>query len=472
MNLDAADPYEILGTTPDATETEVKVAAAKAKKELNPDHFPDGTKKAARQKLYRVREAERAILEDRPMDPTAGEPSGGAPETESSESETATATADLSVETDPDHPSVGVPVTFRVTDPADDPVANARIVTDAVDQPGGGSSGSGGQTARTDGGGAATLVFDVPGRRRVVATTDADAASGDDRRAHAGRGAAGNDREFRPAETSIVITRPTTTLSLEVDSETVTAGSLVSFRVVDDDGEPVRDASVAVAGETLSTDASGVASTTLHDSGSVRVRATKSESGVRYDPATATIRVTPVDEIDLVVTDDVETDRNGRLRVESDETITFEVRTEGTNRPVAGAAVAVEYAGDTGGRAGERETASTTTEADGRATVTFTESGRATVTATDGDIESAEIEVVVRRGDAGRRNDTETESVGIGKSAIGRLAARAVGLLVLVVLSGLIGLVVVSDEIPAGIAVGGGVAVTVGLLVYLVLVSR
>ncbi len=469
MNLDADDPYEILGTTPDATETEVKVAAAKAKRELNPDHFPDEEKKTARQRLYRVREAERAILEGREMDPTAGEQSSGPTTAEQSGGPTASASTagDLSVETDTDRPSVGTPVSVHVMDPEGQPVSDARVVTDPIDQPPDGESGDAGQTARTDGNGVATLVFDTAGRRRVVATADADATAGDD---------GGDGREFRPGETSIVVTRPTVSLSLAVDSETVTAGSSVSFRVLDDEREPVRDASVAVAGQTLSTDASGVTSTELHGSGTVRVRATKTEPGVRYNPATATVRVTSPGSLDLVVADDRERDHGGRLRVESDETVTFVVRSVETDQPVGDATLTVAYAGSAdrgsdGPEAGSPTTETVETTDDGRASVTFTEPGRASVEATHSDSASDTVEVVVRRSDAGWEAETEADS-DIGVLDGGRLAARAVGLLVVVALSGLIGSVVVSDGLPVVLVGGGGVVVALGLVVYLRLVAR
>lgn len=465
MNLDADDPYEILGTTPDATETEVKVAAAKAKRELNPDHFPDEEKKTARRRLYRVREAEQAILEDREMDPTAGERSGGPTTAEQSGGPTAAASTagDLSVETDADRPSVGTPVSVHVMDSDGEPVSNARVVTDPMDQPPAEEAGDAGQTARTDESGVATLVFDTAGRRRIVATADAEASAGSD--------GSGDGREFRPGETSVVVTRPTVSLSLAVDAETVTAGSAVSFRVVDDDQEPVRDASVAVAGQTLSTDASGVASTKLHDPGTVRVRATKTESDVRYDPATTTVRVTSLGSIELAVADDRERGQRGRLRVESDETVTFVVRSVEAEQPVGDATLTVTDAGsaDAGsdGPAGSPTTETVETADDGRADVTFTEPGRASVEATYGDSVSETVEVVVRRSDAGWESETDAGS-GVG----GRLAARAVGLSVVVALSGLIGFVVVSDEFPVVLVGGGGAVVALGLVVYLWLVAR
>jgi plastocyanin len=55
------DPYDCLGVSEDASETEVRVAAAKAKSKFNPDNYADDKKDEARLKVYRVRAAEEAI---------------------------------------------------------------------------------------------------------------------------------------------------------------------------------------------------------------------------------------------------------------------------------------------------------------------------------------------------------------------------------------------------------------------------
>lgn len=64
----ADDPYDRLGIDPDASKTKVKIAAAKAKNRYNPDSVPEERKADVREKLYRIREAEKAILSDETME--------------------------------------------------------------------------------------------------------------------------------------------------------------------------------------------------------------------------------------------------------------------------------------------------------------------------------------------------------------------------------------------------------------------
>lgn len=58
----ANNPYACLDISEDASEKEVKVAAAKAKQQYNPDHFHSEEKPEARTKLYRVRAAQETIV--------------------------------------------------------------------------------------------------------------------------------------------------------------------------------------------------------------------------------------------------------------------------------------------------------------------------------------------------------------------------------------------------------------------------
>lgn len=108
----AGDPYDRLGIDSDASPTEVKMAAAKAKKKYNPDRADPDEKSEIRELLYRIRDAEEAILEDR-------EPEYGAKPRPDG--------VKLSIEPDIDDPVKGDTITFEVSDSDGSPVSDASV---------------------------------------------------------------------------------------------------------------------------------------------------------------------------------------------------------------------------------------------------------------------------------------------------------------------------------------------------------
>jgi hypothetical protein len=503
IDPDADDPHEILGTSADATETEVKVAAAKAKRELNPDHFPDGAKREARRKLYVVKEAEQAILEDREMDPTVGERRGESAEEASSSSSRRSADrsrgsssrnrrrraggrppggrstperVELSISAETDRPAAGEPVAFRVTDEGGDPVVGARV-----------SARGGADTARTDRRGHAELVFESSGSRAVRVTADekthtaADDAERD-----------GSTRRYSDAETTVVVSPQTVALSLDADATSVRAEEVVTFQVLDGDRDPVPDATITVSGTTLTTNANGIASTALHDPGTVRARANKDEPDVRYRADAVTVEVTAAQAPSLSLTVQGRSlDSDGTLRIDADETVEFRVteldgRGSAEGNAVAGATLLVEYA--------DGDVQRVTTDAGGSVAIAFEQPGRATVTArsetvtarsetgggrsaSDDSRKSEPVVVLVRArhgdgDDEASPNVSASEAVG-ESSEVGfdgrRLAARAIGIVVLLTLGVVTGAVYlgVAPLVPLGV---GAAVIVVGTLAYLRLV--
>lgn len=75
--------HECLGVPPDASHKDVKLAAAHAKSQFNPDSYPDGEKQAARDRFHVVKAAEEALLSDAEFSPPRVSPSDNEGEGES-----------------------------------------------------------------------------------------------------------------------------------------------------------------------------------------------------------------------------------------------------------------------------------------------------------------------------------------------------------------------------------------------------
>ena len=109
--------HECLGVSPDAAPEEVKLAAARAKSQFNPDNYTEAEKRAARDRFHVVRAAEDALLADGEFPPERVSPP-------SAEALTVRAARDQIT------PGASVTVAVRVDDtPADEGVVRAGGVT-------------------------------------------------------------------------------------------------------------------------------------------------------------------------------------------------------------------------------------------------------------------------------------------------------------------------------------------------------
>jgi hypothetical protein len=69
----AGDPHTVLGVDPETPPEQIRVAAAKAKREYNPDAYSDAEKRDAREAFYEIVAAERALLDGTPDSETDGQ---------------------------------------------------------------------------------------------------------------------------------------------------------------------------------------------------------------------------------------------------------------------------------------------------------------------------------------------------------------------------------------------------------------
>ncbi|MFB6243269.1 MAG: hypothetical protein ABEH80_04140 [Halobaculum sp.] len=211
-NPHARTPHDCLGVDPDATETEVEVAAANARAAFNPDHYPEGAKRLAREKLYRVRAARDAIVDDGTYPPP--------------DSDLGAASETTTVDGHPRVVRLGVdPMTTSVTTGESLTVAvrrqcDGQLVDGAVVE-----TDRGHETVARRG--RTTLSFDSPGTVSVVARRD------------------GGRPTYESGSTTVSVTPARPTLGLDVPS-VVTVGDRITAELRDQSGDPVAGARVTV----------------------------------------------------------------------------------------------------------------------------------------------------------------------------------------------------------------------------------
>ena len=237
--------HECLGVSPDASRQAVKLAAARAKSQFNPDNYTEAEKRAARDRFHVVRAAEDALLADGEFPPDRATPP---------------AAETLTVRAARDRITPGESVTVSVTadgTPADEGVVRAgRVIAEIRN-------------------GHATVTPEPP------AADETESASGD---------------TTTPAEVTLTATvggaTATTTVTVapalvvEPETTTVTAGDSPTVRVTDGAGNPV-DGHVEVPGGRV-TLTDGETQVPLTEPGEQTLTAIAGER-----TGTATVTVTP-----------------------------------------------------------------------------------------------------------------------------------------------------------------------------------
>ena len=301
----ADDPYECLGIGPDASKIEVKVAAGKAMNRYNPDKVAPERKHEVRKKLYRIRDAKRAILDGEAFgDPPEPEPDAGSSGSDDGTPgpETGGRTRDpepvsLTLEVVSSAPTVGEDVTVRVVEEDGEGVGDATVEF-------------GDETKPTDEDGTATFTPESSGTTRITAEKESD------------------EREYTDAALTIEIEERTRKLDVWVPEFAVAPSTTVELTVTDDDGHAVEDATVSTDGEELRTGSDGTVSVEYDAPGTYDVFAEKSGCEGDFEQ----VRVEKRTE-SLGITSDASTVRVG-------ETVTFDVEGGG------GPAVTVTFAGE------------------------------------------------------------------------------------------------------------------------------
>jgi hypothetical protein len=276
--------HECLGVAPDASRQTVKLAAARAKSEFNPDNYPAGEKRAARTRFHVVSAAEDALLADGEFPPERITPP--APETLSVTAARDRLTADE---------SVTVSVTVDDT-PADEGVVRAAETTAEIAD------------------GRATLSLAEAGERTLTAVV------GD-----------------RTATTTVTVTPPAGGVGLELGRTTVRAGEPLRVAVRrQSDGRLVSDATVAAADGRSWTATDGRVRIRPTEPGQLQLTATRDTESVSSTD-TRTVTVVPAS---------VELALSAPETVATGEQFTVSAR-ESTGEPAAGVQLTVRRDGDT-----------------------------------------------------------------------------------------------------------------------------
>lgn len=335
----AETAHECLGVPPDASHEEVKLAAAHAKSQFNPDHHPEPEKRAVRDRFHAVRAAEEALLSDGEFPPprlrldreTGDDVDDGDNEADGHDDE-----AD---DTDDERPTlsvlprsetvvVGEPVVVEVREATGDRLDHGEVVV--------------GDAAASVAHGRATVTVTEPGSKTVVARADG-----------------------RVARTTVTVVPETVALCLDCSATRVAVGDSLEVAVRrQSDGGLVRGATVHTdRGETH--DAThGTVTLGPTRPGELRVTATDDASDRSYEPATTVVTVEPAGDA---------------LSVEAPATVrpdtSFGVIVRDTaGRPVEAARVAV--------RRGEESLVADTTDGAGRTRLSVPVPGSYTLRAT------------------------------------------------------------------------------------------
>lgn len=227
----AGDPYERLGIDPDAPSTEVKVAAANAKRKFNPDRAAPGSKSEVRELLYRIRDAEEAIINDE--DPEFGpkpRPDG----------------VSLKIEVETTEVLIGNPVRFLVTDSDDAPIKDAEVVFD-------------GEAKLTDKLG--QVEFETTG----LGTFEVKASK------------TGFDPVYEPTSMTIEVEKRMRNLSIDVTKTTVAPHTDITLFIHDDSNDPVEGVSITGDGIDKTTDRTGETVISFSSEGDFEVAAEKED---------------------------------------------------------------------------------------------------------------------------------------------------------------------------------------------------
>jgi hypothetical protein len=187
--------------------------------------------------------------------------------------------------------------------------------------------------------GTVTHAFGSVGTRTVTATKPDD-----------------DQATYADCTTQVDVTPETVDLDVVVDGSDHELGETVTVHVTESEsGRPVENATVTAGGESATTGATGEATLTLAETGSVRVEATKDADGdKRYGTARTTVTVSKRER--SLSIDDVEGERM------ENSTLTVSV-IDGDRNPLSGASVTTDWGHDE------------TTDGDGEATLQLDDDG-------------------------------------------------------------------------------------------------
>jgi hypothetical protein len=225
----AGDPYERLGLDSDASPTEVKTAAAAAKGKFNPDRAPPDRKSEFRELLYRIRDAEDAIINDTEPKYGAKPHPDGTP---------------LEITLETTNPINGDTLKFLITDSDDTPIKNVEVTFDS-------------ETKKTNKLGQVEFTPTTAGSIEVRASK------------------VGFDPVYEPASMTIEVTDRTPTLSIDASKTYIPPHSDIEVTVTDNVGDPVTGAAVTGKDIDTVTDSSGTTDITFPSKGKFEVTAEK-----------------------------------------------------------------------------------------------------------------------------------------------------------------------------------------------------
>ena len=277
--------HECLGVAPDASRQTVKLAAARAKSQFNPDNYPAAEKRAARTRFHVVSAAEDALLADGEFPPDRISPP---------------ADDSLSVTAARDRLTADESLTVSVT--VDDTPADEGVVRAA-------------ETTAEIGNGRATLSLTETGEQTLTAVV------GD-----------------RTATTTVTVTPPAGGVGLELGRTTVRVGEPLRVAVRrQSDGRLVSDATVAAADGRSWTATDGRVRIRPTEPGQLQLTATRDHAGPVSTADTRTVTVVPAS---------VELALSAPETVTTGEQFTVSVR-ESTGESAAGVQLTVRRDGDT-----------------------------------------------------------------------------------------------------------------------------
>lgn len=375
------NPYNCLGIPEDASKTEVKLAAAKAKSKFNPDGYPEGEKKEARLKVYRVRAAEEAISGSGTYPPddelTRKSSDSGTDTGSEAETKSGSGTTSGTDESDTDDESGAINVSASEPNPS---VGESLTVTATVD----GDSLSKG-TVKVDSeqkavirDGTTTISFDSPGLRTIKIFDNRETGNAN------------------PGSTTIEVQPRDRSIGIFCDSTEVAVGEPVNIEVRYDDGTRVSSGIIKTDRDQTASIDRGQAELTFKEPGEVTLEAIVNEGSAAEQRKKTNITITDT-ETQLTITPFEPTVSEG-------ESISFTVRDE-NGSIVEGATV----------KANDKEA---TTDTVGRAELTFETTGEETVIATkDGNGVNylpAETEVTVEQDNVDLALELVSDHVSVG----------------------------------------------------------
>ena len=335
-DLNANDPYDVLGLSRGATEDEVENRARSLLDKYSDDHD-------ARTAINEAFEE----IQKRPSPVEVGD----------------TTVVPLLVSATPDTISVGGEVTVRVTDHTDDGVPGVGLQRD----------GDGRRIGKTDDDGTESVRFNDADSFTIVASKNQHPDP---------------DHEYKNGEVDVDVERQSGSLSFAACPDAVEVGEEFAVRVVDSNGNPQGDVTVTTdAGSSTSTDGNGEATLTADRVGGLTVEASKPPTSAKeFSDAEATVSVKQR-QVDLRFD-------QSPTRLSVDARGTFKVINE-DGSPVRGVTVSVGSAGGTTDDDGE-VTLSFGDVTPGTRTVTASKGDTGGLTFTDA---RTEVEVTKRTSD-------------------------------------------------------------------------